>query len=91
METTPAKKSYLPENFELTHEFQEVFDLIENTNNSVFITGKAGTGKSTLIEYFRENTKKKAVFIAPTGVAALNIKGKTIHSFFKLPPQETTN
>jgi hypothetical protein len=90
-EEKKAAKSYLPKNFELTSEFQEIFYLIENTEICVFITGKAGTGKSTLIEYLRENTKKKAVFIAPTGVAALNIRGKTIHSFFKFPPQVITS
>ena len=84
-------KSYLPNDFELTSDFRMAFDLIENTDNSIFITGKAGTGKSTLIEYFRENTKKKAVFLAPTGVSALNIRGKTIHSFFKFPPQLITS
>ena len=48
----------------------------------MFITGKAGTGKSTLLEHFCNNTKKKPVVLAPTGVAALNVKGQTIHSFF---------
>jgi hypothetical protein len=81
----PLKNSRLPTNFELTDEFREAFDLIESTENSVFVTGRAGTGKSTFLEYFRENTKKTAVFLAPTGVAALNIKGKTIHSLFRFP------
>ncbi|MBI5078560.1 AAA family ATPase, partial [Candidatus Saganbacteria bacterium] len=51
-----------------------------------FITGKAGTGKSTLLQYFRENTNKKIVVLAPTGVAAINVRGETIHSFFRYKP-----
>jgi ATP-dependent exoDNAse (exonuclease V) alpha subunit len=67
---------------ERTNKFNEALDHIENSTDSVFITGKAGTGKSTLLEYFANTTKKKYVALAPTGVAALNIKGQTIHSFF---------
>jgi ATP-dependent DNA helicase PIF1 len=48
----------LPENFVLTKEFKEIFEIIDNTNSNLFITGKAGSGKSTLLEYFRQNTKK---------------------------------
>ncbi len=75
----------LPENFVLTEEFKKTFELIENKNINVFITGKAGTGKSTLLEYFRQNTKKNHAILAPTGISALKAKGKTIHSFFKFP------
>lgn len=71
---------------ELTEEFQAALETMEHTNQSIFITGKAGTGKSTLIELFRQETKKKVVFLAPTGVSALRINGQTIHSFFQLPP-----
>ena len=60
--------------------------MLENTSRSVFITGKAGTGKSTLLQYFREHTKKKIVVLAPTGVAAINVNGETIHSFFGFKP-----
>jgi GTPase SAR1 family protein len=81
----------LPSNFILTDDFRSAFNLMENTNYSIFITGKAGTGKSTLIEYFRIHSKKKYVVLAPTGIAALNIGGKTIHSFFKFPPQVVTS
>ena len=56
------------------------------SNRNVFITGKAGTGKSTLLSYFRSHTGKKIVVLAPTGVAALNIQGETIHSFFGFKP-----
>ena len=48
----------------------------------MYITGKAGTGKSTLLQYFRQKTSKNVAVLAPTGVAAINIKGQTIHSFF---------
>ncbi len=68
---------------ELNPEFKRAFELMENSGKSVFVTGKAGTGKSTLLKYFRENTGKEVVVLAPTGVAALNVEGQTIHSFFK--------
>ena len=74
---------------ELNDRFKLAIDLIENTNQCLFITGKAGTGKSTLLQYFREKTKKKIVVLAPTGVAALNVKGQTIHSFFRFKPDIT--
>ncbi|RZL26051.1 MAG: helicase, partial [Pedobacter sp.] len=64
----------------------KVFDFIAYTNQSVFLTGKAGTGKTTLLKKIKENTNKKMVVIAPTGVAAINAKGTTINSFFQLPP-----
>lgn len=66
--------------------FQKALSLMENTNQNVFLTGRAGTGKSTLLTYFRTHTKKKVVVLAPTGVAALNVHGQTIHSFFKFKP-----
>ncbi len=71
---------------EINEQFKRALDLMEKTNKNVFITGKAGTGKSTLLQYFREITKKKIVVLAPTGVSALNVKGETIHSFFKFKP-----
>lgn len=73
--------------FEMNQEFQDCIESMEKTNLNLFITGKAGTGKSTLIEYFRNTTKKKTVVLAPTGLAAINVKGQTIHSFFHLPPR----
>ena len=66
-------------------------DLMENTSQNLFITGKAGTGKSTLLTYFRGHTKKKVVVLAPTGVAAINVQGQTIHSFFKFKHSVTLN
>ena len=65
-------------------EFQLALDLIENTNRSVFLTGKAGTGKSTFLRHIVAHTRKKAIVVAPTGVAALNAGGTTIHSMFRL-------
>jgi ATP-dependent DNA helicase PIF1 len=69
----------------LSKEYQYTLDLLEKTNQSMFITGRAGTGKSTLLQLFRDTTQKRAVVLAPTGVAALNVKGQTIHSFFGFP------
>ncbi|MEI8349897.1 MAG: PIF1 family DEAD/DEAH box helicase [Candidatus Omnitrophota bacterium] len=77
----------LPENLELNVEFLCAFNLLENTRDSVFVSGKAGTGKSTLLKYFRKNTSKNVVVLAPTGVAAINVGGQTIHSFFNFPPR----
>jgi len=69
----------------ITEEFKNIADIIENTSDSVYVTGKAGTGKSTLLKYITGRTKKKHVILAFTGVAALNVKGQTIHSFFSFP------
>jgi len=66
-------------------EFKNALDLIERTRQSVFLTGKAGTGKSTFLKYLCDTTKKKYVVLAPTGIAAINANGSTLHSFFKLP------
>lgn len=66
-------------------EFQDALNLIQYTRQSVFLTGKAGTGKSTFLKYICQNTKKKHVVLAPTGIAAINAGGSTMHSFFKLP------
>lgn len=74
---------------EINEDFEKAFDMIENNSQNVFITGKAGTGKSTFLEYFQSITSKSIVVLAPTGVAALNIKGQTIHSFFKFKPNIT--
>lgn len=76
--------------FTLTQELQDCIAVMENSLDNIFITGKAGTGKSTLIDYFRNTTKKKTVVLAPTGLAAINVRGQTIHSFFHLPPRFIT-
>lgn len=66
-------------------EFQNALRLVQYTRNSVFLTGKAGTGKSTLLKYICHTTRKKHVVLAPTGIAAINAGGSTMHSFFKIP------
>ncbi len=66
-------------------EFRTLWQLINYTRQSVFLTGKAGTGKSTFLRYICSKTRKKHVVLAPTGIAAVNAGGVTIHSFFKLP------
>lgn len=74
---------------ELNPDFERAFDLMEHTRKHLFVTGRAGTGKSTLLSYFREQTDKNVVVLAPTGVAAVNVKGQTIHSFFGFKPDIT--
>lgn len=69
----------------IDEDFKKALHYLENTNETIFLTGRAGTGKSTVINYWREITKKEHVILAPTGRAALNVNGSTIHSFFKLP------
>ncbi|MEO6191088.1 MAG: DEAD/DEAH box helicase [Saprospiraceae bacterium] len=61
-------------------------DRLDNTKGVIFITGKAGTGKSTLFNLYNRISKKKTVVLAPTGIAAINVGGQTIHSFFRFPP-----
>ena len=78
METTTIKK--------LNEEQQVAFDLVRDTNRSFFLTGKAGTGKTTFVKYIQETlTDKRFVIVAPTGLAAITAGGQTIHSFFGLP------
>lgn len=74
----------------LSSEQQKLFEKMESTTNNIFITGKAGTGKSVLLQYFKQNSSKRLVVVAPTGVAALNVGGQTIHSLFKIPPEFIT-
>lgn len=66
-------------------DFMNAWNLVTNTHQSVFLTGKAGTGKSTFLRYICETTTKKFVVLAPTGIAAVNVGGMTMHSFFKMP------
>lgn len=67
-------------------EFRQAVDIVMNTRRLVYLTGKAGSGKTTFLKYIKQITKKKSVVLAPTGVAALNAGGQTIHSFFRIPP-----
>lgn len=64
---------------------QNALQIINFTHRSLFLTGKAGTGKSTFLRYIANTTKKKHIILAPTGIAAINAGGATLHSFFKLP------
>lgn len=66
-------------------EFQNALQLIQHSSASVYLTGRAGTGKSTFLRYVCQNTHKKHIVLAPTGIAAINAEGVTIHSFFKIP------
>lgn len=91
----------LKDSIELSEEQKYLYDLMENTNQNLFITGKAGTGKSYLLKYFKEHTNKKVLYTAPTGISAINIGAVTLHSafgfdnlkegtkYFKLPQLKT--
>lgn len=81
--TLPAHKKMSPaQKIEIDDHAKDILNQMENHKGCLFITGKAGTGKSTLLSYFCQTTDREVVVLAPTGVAALNIKGQTIHSFF---------
>lgn len=75
------------DNLVLSEEQEEYFRIINEGMTSAYITGKAGTGKSVLLQYFVDHTTKNVAVVAPTGVAALNVGGQTLHSFFRLPPE----
>ena len=68
-------------------EQQKAFDLVANTNTCLFITGKAGTGKTTFIKRIQEEINKNFLVLAPTGIAAIAVGGQTMHSFFGFPFQ----
>ncbi len=74
---------------EINPEFARGLRLLESTSKPVFITGRAGTGKSTLLDHFRSITRKRVAVLAPTGVAALNVRGQTVHSFCRFKPDVT--
>lgn len=76
-------------NIEINDQFKTALKLMNETADNIFITGKAGTGKSTLLSYFIEHTQKQIAILAPTGVAAINVNGETIHSFFRFLPNIT--
>jgi hypothetical protein len=71
--------------FQLNPKAQLLVEYVSNTRENIFLTGKAGTGKTTLLHYIQSHCKKNMITLAPTGVAAINAKGVTIHSFFQLP------
>ncbi len=73
-------------NYDITNEmFAFAVDLVNQSSRNIFLTGKAGTGKTTFLKYIRESCSKQMAVVAPTGVAAINAGGVTIHSFFQLP------
>jgi ATP-dependent DNA helicase PIF1 len=74
------------EPLQLSDDFNYALERMESGDH-LFITGRAGTGKSTLLQIFRRSTSKNVVVLAPTGVAALNVHGQTIHSLFGFPPR----
>ena len=83
---TCIKGKSIEENIDLNNpELQQALQIIQFTHRSLFLTGKAGTGKSTFLRYIAAKTKKKHIILAPTGIAAINAGGSTLHSFFKLP------
>lgn len=75
------------EKIQITEEFKSAIDLINSEASPILVTGVAGTGKSTLLIHLRETLKRNYVVVAPTGMAAINVRGVTIHSFFKFPPK----
>lgn len=77
----------LEEPITLSDEQQKVYDFLKKTEENVFITGKAGTGKSVLLDYVRKHIGKRCVVLAYTGIAALHVEGETLNSFFKLSPE----
>jgi len=82
---------YVPDDLDLNEDFQRALNIMNSSARCVFVTGRAGTGKSTLLTYFVKNTLKKVVVLASTGVAALRVRGQTIHSFFGFPPRIVTD
>lgn len=70
---------------EADKDLQLAFDFVQHTNRSIFLTGKAGTGKTTFLKSLKLKSPKRMIVVAPTGVAAINAGGVTIHSFFQLP------
>ena len=70
---------------ERNNELLTAWDFVENTGRSIFLTGKAGTGKTTFLKTVMQQSRKRPIVVAPTGVAAINAGGVTIHSFFQLP------
>lgn len=83
-------KGMLPD-LVLDKTWEKALDLLENSGSHIFLTGRAGTGKSTLLNHWRSVTKKQIAVLAPTGVAAVNVKGQTVHSFCRFRPDITVD
>ena len=80
-------KIELPKDFYLSKDIINYTKELESSSKSCFISGRAGTGKSTFIHYFRNTSKKKIIVLTFTGIASINVKGRTIHSLFGFPPR----
>ena len=89
LQTPPKPKPAIPKSLdiEVTPEYRQILEWLNARAPIVFVTGKAGTGKTTLVQYLREQFCDNTVVVAPTGVAALHVGGATIHSFFRFPPR----
>ena len=86
-EIRPKSRNTSLDDIEITEEYRQIFEWITAGAPIVFVSGKAGTGKTTFVRYLRKEFDKNLVVVAPTGVAGLNIEGATIHSFFRFPPR----
>ena len=75
----------MPSHDSTNEEMNLAWQFVADTSTSIFLTGKAGTGKTTFLRRLRESSPKRMVILAPTGVAAINAGGQTIHSFFQFP------
>jgi len=87
----PDSDSIVQPGIVLTGELQRALKLLHESEEPLFITGAAGTGKSTLLQHFRRSTRQNVAVLAPTGVAAINVQGETIHSFFRFRPDITVD
>ena len=75
-----------PDNYIVTSpEWESAWKIANETGNNLFLTGQAGTGKTTFLRQLKKKSKKRIIVVAPTGIAAINARGVTIHSFFQLP------
>ncbi len=86
-----SPRAGLSDEIEVTDEYRQILEWLNAAAPIVFVSGKAGTGKTTFIKYLRSVYEQNLVVVAPTGVAALNIQGATIHSFFRFPPRIMTD
>ena len=87
LERTRANMSPEPDTPTNTPDFEAAFRFLDQDTGHLFVTGRAGTGKSTLLRMIRDKLQEEAVVVAPTGLAAVNVGGQTIHSFFGFPPR----
>ncbi|MEJ2226620.1 MAG: DEAD/DEAH box helicase [Alphaproteobacteria bacterium] len=88
--SSDGKRLFWPVGVQASEEFASAIQQASDSREAIFITGRAGTGKSTLLRCLRLNLPQKTAVLAPTGLAAINVQGQTIHSFFGFPPQLIT-